>query len=157
METLQNDKNSRTQEITWDLHGPKSYGTIVERHFEDEKKPKGACANKDTRQSDMEEFDRNAKKTSMYVASSDERAYQRGQHKVVQPYQGGGSDTMKTKEHPEYKRTVQWKREDLTSESSELDAEQWSSWSSWARSPAATQIRQLRICFVIFFELTIGE
>ena len=84
-------------------------------------------------QYDMEECDSIAHEKWIYVASSDERACYRGQYKVVQPYQGGGSDTMKTEEHPEYKQfyTVV-KCENITRQSSVPDAEQWSSWSSWS-------------------------
>ena len=53
-------------------------------------------------------------KRGIYVASSKEQAYYGDQHKVLQPYQGGGSDTVKTKEHPEYKQIAHEKRENLT-------------------------------------------
>ena len=60
-------------------------------------------------QSDMEECVRIANESRMYVAScTEQRAHCRDQHKVAQPYQGGGSDTAKTEEHPEYKHIVQW-------------------------------------------------
>ena len=61
--------------------------------------------------SDTEEFDIIASEKWNYVASSAERAYCRDQYKVVQPYQGGDSDTMDTKEHPEHNQVVPWKRE----------------------------------------------
>ena len=61
------------------------------------------------------------------------RAYYRDQYKVTHPYQGRGSDIINTKEHPEYNQVVQWKRENMTRQASESDAEQWSS-SSWTWS-----------------------
>ena len=58
-------------------------------------------------QSDMEEFDRIANDKKMYVASSTERTFHRGQYKTVRTDQGGDSDIVKTEEHPEYKKIVQ--------------------------------------------------
>ena len=64
------------------------------------------------------------------VATPEERRYCRDQYKVVQPNQGGDSDTVKTEEHPEYQRILQWNRENMTRQSPVPDADQWSSWSS---------------------------
>ena len=50
-------------------------------------------------------------KRRIYIASLEERRCYRDQYKVVQPYQGGGSDTVETEERTEYKQIVQWKRE----------------------------------------------
>ena len=38
----------------------------------------------------------------------DERAYCRDKYKVVEPYQGGGSNTAKTEEHPGNELFVPW-------------------------------------------------
>ena len=69
----------------------------MERYLEDEQYQMRTHEQGYT-QSDMEEFDRtaNEKKKRIYVASSTERAYCRGEYKVVQPSQGGGSNTVKT-------------------------------------------------------------
>ena len=89
----------------------------------------------------MEEFDKIALERKNYAATPQQRRFYRDQYKVVQPNQGGGRTTVKTKEHPEHKQLVLWKRENLTSHVQESDAEQWSSrsscswslsaWSSW--------------------------
>ena len=50
--------------------------------------------------SDMEDFDRTAHEKRIYVASSTELAFHLVQNKVVQPYQGGGSDDVKTELAP---------------------------------------------------------
>ena len=96
---------------------------MVERYLEDEK-----CQMRMHEQgyspSNMEELDRTANEDWTYVALSYERAYCRGSHKVVQPHQGGGSDTIGTKERPGYNQVVQWKREIVTKQASEPDAEQ---------------------------------
>ena len=46
-----------------------------------------------------------------YVATLEERRYHRDQYAVVQLYQGGGSNTVKTKEHLNTSNldTGQWK------------------------------------------------
>ena len=86
-----------------------SCGTILERYLEDEqyqmRMEEQGCT-----QSDMEEFGRIADAKRNYVGSSAERVYCRDQYKVVPLYQGGGSDTVKTDEDPDYRHTVQWKR-----------------------------------------------
>ena len=46
-------------------------------------------------QSDMDDFERLANEKWIYVACSNERAYHNDQYKVVQPYQGGDSHTVK--------------------------------------------------------------
>ena len=76
------------------------YGTVVVRLLEDEKYQM-RMREQGCTQSDMEEFDNTAKEKWMFVASSDERAYHRGQYKGVQPYEGGDSDLIKTKKLPE--------------------------------------------------------
>ena len=64
-----------------------SCGTIVERYLQDENYQLRMYDPGYT-QSDVDEFDRITKERWIYVASSGERAYCRGQNKVVQPYQG---------------------------------------------------------------------
>ena len=72
----------------------------MERYFEDE-----LCQmrmhEQGYTQSDMAEFDRKRSEKSTYVATPPERAYYRDPYKVVQPNQGGGSNTVKTEEHHE--------------------------------------------------------
>ena len=70
----------------------------MERHLEVEKYQMRVHEQGYT-QSDTEEFDRKAHAKLIYVPSSDIWAYYRDQHNVVQHHQGGGSDTIKTKEH----------------------------------------------------------
>ena len=67
-----------------------------------------ACTNKDTRNPTWRAFDRMASETWTSVELSYGRAYYRSWYNVVQPHQGGGSDTIKAKEHPEYEQVVQW-------------------------------------------------
>ena len=110
-----------------------NYGTIVERYLEDEQHQMHMYEQGST-QSDMKEIDRVATEKEDLRRFLTERALYRDQHKVVQPYQGGGSDTVKTEEHPECEHIVQWKSENMTRQSSVPDAEQWSSWSSWTWS-----------------------
>ena len=93
--------------------------TILERHLEDEEYQMRMHEQGYT-QSDMEEFERIAIDKRDYVASSTERACHRDQYKVVQPNQGGGSDTAKTEEHFEYKQFQTIFRP---------EAKHWSSWS----------------------------
>ena len=45
----------------------------------------------------------------------------------ITPYHGAGSDTVMTEEHPEYKQIVHREKENMTRQSSEPDADQWSS------------------------------
>ena len=71
MENLQNHKNSNEQDI--------------KKGFREE--------------SDMEEFDRTASEMGENVATPEEGACYRDRHKVVQPNQGDGSNTVKTEEH----------------------------------------------------------
>ena len=72
---------------------------------------KCARTNKDTRSPTWKNFTEQRWKRKNYVATLEEGRYYRDQYKVVQPDQGGGSSTVKTKEHPEHKHIVQWKRE----------------------------------------------
>ena len=58
-------------------------------------------------QTDMDEFERIALGRKDYVGTLEERRYHRDQHNIVQPNQGGGSNTVKTKEHPEHKQHAQ--------------------------------------------------
>ena len=59
METRHDHKNSRKQEITWETQKTQNYGTVVERHFEDETYQ--MCMHEQGyTQSDVEEFDRKA-------------------------------------------------------------------------------------------------
>ena len=58
-------------------------------------------------QSDSEAFDIIPNEKKNYVASSTERAHHKDQYKVVQRFQGGGSDTVKTEEQPEYNQILQ--------------------------------------------------
>ena len=51
----------------------------------------------------------------------------------ITPYHGAGSDTVMTEEHPEYKQIVHREKENMTRQSSEPDAEQWSSRYLWSR------------------------
>ena len=94
-----------------------NYGKIVERYLEDEQYQM-LMHEQGYTQSDMEEFDRTATDDRNYVATPAGRAYCRDQCKVVQPYQGGGSDTVKTEAHPECQQIVQWKKESMLKRSS---------------------------------------
>ena len=51
-------------------------------------------------QTGMEEFDRRALERKKFLATPEERRYYRDQYNVVQPNQGGGSNTVKTKRTP---------------------------------------------------------
>ena len=84
-------------------------------------------------QSDMEECDTIADEKRNFVASPTDRVFFRDQRTVMQPYQGRGSDVVTTEEHAEYNSG---KKGNHTRQSSEPDAEQWSSWSSWTWSLA---------------------
>ena len=75
-------------------------------------------------------------KRRIYIAFLEERRCYRDQYKVVQPYQGGGSDTVETEERTDYKQVVQWEKGNMTSHSLDPDAAQWSSRSSWTWSPS---------------------
>ena len=48
-------------------------------------------------QTDMDEFDRVVLERKKYVATPEEWRYYKDQYTVVQPKQGGGSNTVKTK------------------------------------------------------------
>ena len=74
---------------------------------------KCACTNKDTCRPIWKNFfDGAALESKYYAADLEERRHYRDHYTVVQPSQGGCSNTVKTKEHPEYKQIVQWKREE---------------------------------------------
>ena len=67
-------------------------------------------------QSNVEEIDSLAMKRKTYVATLDDRRVTtKDQHKLVQPNQGGGSNTVKIEERPEHKQLVPWERKNLTS------------------------------------------
>ena len=57
-------------------------------------------------QTDGEYFDRKALERKNHVADPEGRRYCRDQYTVVQPNQGGGSNTVKTKALPEHKQFV---------------------------------------------------
>ena len=99
-------QNSEGHETTW---LPRR-NIIAERSWSATSR-KSACTNKDTRSPDMEEFDRIASAKRSDVAALAERAYCGDQHKVVQPNQGGGSNTVKTEEHIQDQQNVQWQGE----------------------------------------------
>ena len=54
-------------------------------------------------QTDVEVFDKVPLEREELRSYREERRYNRGQYTVEQPNQGGGNNTVKTKNHPEYK------------------------------------------------------
>ena len=94
-----------------------NYGKIVGRYLEDEQHQM-LMHEQGYTQTDMEEFDRIAHDSREYVATPTERTHYKDQNKVVQPCQGGGSDTVKTEAHPECQQIVQWKKESMSKRSS---------------------------------------
>ena len=81
-------------------------GTVVERYLNDEHRQKRMHDQTYT-QTGVEEFDKIALKRKTRVATPAERRCYRNQRTVVQPNQGGGSNTVKSKEHPEHKQLAQ--------------------------------------------------
>ena len=102
----------------------------MERYFTDEQYQK-RMHEKGYTQTDMEQFDRIAVERRNCVATPEERRYCRDQYSVVQQSnQGGGSNTVKPKEHLEHKELEQRKKETVTDDSEIPNAEKWSSWPS---------------------------
>ena len=78
----------------------------MERYLNDEQDQK--CMHEQGyTQTDLEEFDRIELERKKYVATLEEMCYCRGQYTIVLPNRGGGSNTMKTEEHPEYQQLAQ--------------------------------------------------
>ena len=116
METLQKHKKSKQQENTWIPRTSTTVEKIMERCLTDEQDQKRMRKPTYTK-NELEEFDSVALERENYVATPDERAYCRDKYKVVEPYQGGGSNTAMTEEHPGNKLFVPWHGENLTSQS----------------------------------------
>ena len=62
-------------------------------------------------QSDIEEFDRTANEKEELRSHSKGKALLKRPIQGRTTHQGGGSDTTKTKEHPEYNQLAQWNME----------------------------------------------
>ena len=96
METLQNHKNSSKQEITW----VSQENEITEQSWsatpEDEKYQK-RVREQGYSQSDKEEFDSMSQEGGLTSRLRMKRLYCGSLCKVVQPYAGGGSDTIRPK------------------------------------------------------------
>ena len=71
-------------------------------------------------QTHMNELDRIVLERKSDVATPEERRYYRDQYPVVQTNQVDDSNTVKTKEHREYKHLVQWKKGKLDQSSQNI-------------------------------------